>query len=286
MSTDRDSFVTARTEVRGSVWIGDGGAVSGTEVVLPIAGPGLSTGGAINWAGDRLMYTAMNTAVYSLPPDGGMPEEILTKARAPVVSPDGKTIVYLSAKIDDYGSLSKADASGRNATKLFAGNNFWPSITTDNQNVIFVSGSDLRLRIMPLAGGKPALLTEGTAAVPDISPDGKSLAFASQENNQRFISICELPECAKVRHVKTMEGLFKIRWNPDGSAIAYASANQSGANIWVQPLNGSTSRQLTHFTDGKFILDFAWSRDGKHFAVARAATPTDIVLFKGLKPKS
>jgi hypothetical protein len=34
------------------------------------------------------------------------------------------------------------------------------------------------------------------------------------------------------------------------------------------------------------ILDFAWSRDGKRRAIARATTTTDIILFRGVKPGS
>jgi hypothetical protein len=34
------------------------------------------------------------------------------------------------------------------------------------------------------------------------------------------------------------------------------------------------------------ILDFAWSRDGKRLAIARATTTTDIILFRGVKPGS
>jgi hypothetical protein len=50
----------------------------------------------------------------------------------------------------------------------------------------------------------------------------------------------------------------------------------------VRPLDGSPPYQLTHFT-GRSIVDFAWSRDGKQLAVARASTTNDIVLFKGLR---
>jgi Tol biopolymer transport system component len=70
---------------------------------------------------------------------------------------------------------------------------------------------------------------------------------------------------------------------PDGRSIAYARSNAPGENIWIQPLDGSAPRQLTLFTDDRFILDFAWSRDGKRLAIARVTTINDIVLFRGLK---
>jgi Tol biopolymer transport system component len=71
------------------------------------------------------------------------------------------------------------------------------------------------------------------------------------------------------------------RWTPDGRGIAYYTLGPGG-NLWVQPLDGSAPRQITHFTDGRSIVDFAWSRDGKHLAIARTTVTNDIVLFKGL----
>jgi hypothetical protein len=41
---------------------------------------------------------------------------------------------------------------------------------------------------------------------------------------------------------------------------------------------------LTHFTDGRTILDFAWSRDGRRLAIVRATIANDIVLLKGFQP--
>jgi hypothetical protein len=71
-----------------------------------------------------------------------------------------------------------------------------------------------------------------------------------------------------------------LRWTPDGK-IAYVDA-AAPSNIWVRPLDGRPPYQLTHFTD-RMIVDFAWSRDAKQLAIARASTTNDIVLFKGLK---
>jgi Tol biopolymer transport system component len=76
--------------------------------------------------------------------------------------------------------------------------------------------------------------------------------------------------------------LFVLHWMPGGHAIAYASV--SGTNIFVHPLDGSPERQLTHFSDGRNIVDYLWSRDGKRLAIARDSTTQDIVLFRGIKP--
>jgi hypothetical protein len=57
----------------------------------------------------------------------------------------------------------------------------------------------------------------------------------------------------------------------------------TGSNLTLEPLDGEPPRQLTHFTVGPVIFDFAWSHDGKRLAIARTTTTNDIVLFRGLK---
>jgi hypothetical protein len=116
---------------------------------------------------------------------------------------------------------------------------------------------------------------------PDVSPDGKSVVFGAS-NTRGELGICDLPGCTSVRAFKTPEGGPISRWTPDGKGIAYFDAGQGG-NLWVQPLDGSPRRQLTHFSDNRTISDFAWSRNGARLAIARTTTVHDIVLFKGLR---
>ena len=68
-----------------------------------------------------------------------------------------------------------------------------------------------------------------------------------------------------------------------GLLLGWELVPPATTNLWIQPLDGKAPRQLTHFTDGRTIADFAWSRDGKRLAIARSTTTNDIVLFKGLR---
>jgi Tol biopolymer transport system component len=80
-------------------------------------------------------------------------------------------------------------------------------------------------------------------------------------------------------------GSSTVRWTADGRGVAYVNA-RAGSNIWIQPLDGSEARPLTHFNDGKRIVSFTWSPDFARLAIVRERTSTDIVLFKGLKPST
>jgi serine/threonine protein kinase len=281
IGADRNTLVTAKSEEHGLLWLADGAATAGTEIAQPI--PGQAGNYVIAWNGDRLLFTAFR-AILALTSNAAQPEEILKNAVSPAVTSDGKTMVYLGADASSRG-LWKADADGRNPTQLVSGGSNWPIITPDDRNVIYgsQSGGIFQLWTVLLAGGKPRLVSPLNAVGPAISPSGRSLAFASEGQNQWIVTVCELPECAEPRRVFPMNvRVLLIRWTPDGHAIAYAT--NTSPNITVHPLDGSPERQLTHFTDSRSVIDFAWSRDGKHFAVARNSVSQDIVLFRGIKP--
>ena len=109
----------------------------------------------------------------------------------------------------------------------------------------------------------------------DVSPDSKRIVFRS-----RGITICDLPGCTSRQSLPL---LVKPKWMPDGRGIAGFKPSQSPSNLWVQPIDRKPPYQLTHFNDPRPIVDFAWSRDGKRLAIARATSTSDIVLFKGLR---
>jgi serine/threonine protein kinase/Tol biopolymer transport system component len=281
LTADRGSLVTGRSDLRVGVWVGDGSGKSGAEVV-PLA-PGPRSG--VAWAGERLVHTttANGHASIALITGRAMSDEIVTRGLWPAATSDGRTIVFVSAERGDRAGLWKVDADGRHAVQLVSGNVNWPVVTPDNRHVIFVSDRSRAWRMwsVPIDGGPPTQLGDVFAYFPDVSPDGKSLVFGAS-NTRGELGICDLPGCTNLRKVTTPQGGPISRWTPDGRGIAFCDDGRGG-NLWVQPLDGSAPHQLTHFTDDRVIADFAWSRDGKRLAIARATETNDIVLFKGLR---
>jgi hypothetical protein len=98
---------------------------------------------------------------------------------------------------------------------------------------------------------------------------------------QGELRVCHLPDCRDPQSFTTPpRGNGRIRWTPDGRGVAIIDAGRT--NLTVQPLDGRPAYALTQFTDLD-IADFGWSADGTHLAIARRATTTDIVLFRGLR---
>jgi serine/threonine protein kinase/dipeptidyl aminopeptidase/acylaminoacyl peptidase len=283
---DRSTLVTARIERRVGIWVGDGLATSGTEVLPPA--PVLATGYGykINWAGDRLLYPGGGEAILSVVPGVGMPEQI-ARGEWPAATSDGRTIVYVGLAETGSG-LFRADADGRHVASLVpSGVVYDPVITSDGRNVLFMSlqAGSVSPWIMPIDGGTPTRIAKNGGWGIDVSPDGRSIAFdVPDDPKPPFIVVCDLPACARRRTLtpQKMGSQTPSRWTPDGRGLAFVDGDTE-ANVWVQPLDGQPPHQLTHFNDGRTIVSFAWSRDGTRLAVARATVTNDIVLFKGLK---
>ncbi len=283
LTDDRGSLATTRSETRVGIWVADSAATQGTEIATE---RGLGT---LAWGADRLFYGASNAAngelsIVSVVPGRGIPDEAVAKGWVPAVTSDGRTVVFNSTETGARAGIWKT-ADGRQPVQLVVDGSL-PILTRDDRDVIFLSSrSGVQSPwIVSIDGGSPRQITNlfAGAASLAISPDDKSLAFWSQDaQNRRILLTCDLPDCMARRTLTVPPSQGRLQWTSDGRAIAYLDATQT--NLWVQPLDGKPPRQLTHFSDGRPIGDFAWSRDGKRLAIARQTTTNDIVLFKGLK---
>ncbi|MGA9408239.1 MAG: S9 family peptidase [Bacteroidota bacterium] len=114
-------------------------------------------------------------------------------------------------------------------------------------------------------------------ADPQISPDGRKIAFTVTENN--------LPEGKSNSEIYLMDAdgnnIRKLtnnpaadnhpRWSPDGKSILFLSTRHEGMQAWLLPLDGGEPVQLTHFSPG--VSDAVWTSDGKHIVFTSDVFP-------------
>lgn len=287
VSADRASVVTMRSEVRAGLWVEESTAGTIEEIVAPAPFfGGFLIRPTVSWAGDRIVYTTSTgtrPTIAAILPTQGRSEEIVSNGFEVAGAPDGRAVLFRSTESGRDG-LWKVTVDGRQRVQLVSGHVVSPVVTPDGRFVVFVSNRRgvLSPWIVSIDGGELTQVTTSFAGATslDVSPKGDAILFGSRdEQGASNTVVCNLPACASRRILPRLSG--RMRWTPDGRAIAYAALPLS--NIWIQPLDGSAPSQLTRFTDGRTIDDFAFSRDGRRLAISRTETRNDIVLFKGLK---
>ncbi len=102
---------------------------------------------------------------------------------------------------------------------------------------------------------------------PQISPDGKQIAFVVTEyflekgesNSEIYLMNADGSNLRQMTN--NPAGDFHPRWSPDGKYLLFVSTRNEGAQAWLLPVNGGEPRQLTHFSTG--VDNPEWTPDGK-----------------------
>jgi serine/threonine protein kinase/Tol biopolymer transport system component len=255
------------------------------------------TSGAVKYYGGtwtpdgRIVYSSDASGLRDLwimDADGGNQKQLTSDAGTnfgPVVSPDGKYIVFVSDRKNSKPTIWRMEIDGSNPKQLTDGNyDRNPTFSPDGQAIIYTSMGVMHPNLWKVSidGGEPVKLTDTFSAAPTISPDGKLIAcYYWDAKPDTQLSIALIPfEGGQPVKTFNLPSQF-VRWTPDGSALTYVDSRSGVSNIWSQPVDGGKPVQLTDFKSD-LIFAFEWSRDGRQLACARGIMTSDVVLFNNL----
>jgi serine/threonine protein kinase/Tol biopolymer transport system component len=303
VTSDGKSFATTQLRQAAGIYVGDSPAVLNDKVdwkLTPISNE-QATGYEISWtAAGRLLQQDAESHVYVTASDGSARVRLLENdelAFAPNGCGSGDEVIVSRLLESNTPNLWRLNvATGELKQLTFGKDEESSSCTPDGKWVVYggFGANDSVQHIFKLStdGGIPMELAQGSVYFPVVSPDGTLVAYGRSEgqggNSKSKFVVQRLeggPPSQEIE-VPSTYNWYRLGWTPDGHALTYIH-NTTGntQNVYMQPLAGGSPVQLTHFnSEPGMVLTYAWSRDGKKFAITRARyNDTDVVMFSGFR---
>jgi Tol biopolymer transport system component len=212
----------------------------------------------------------------------------------PVWNPNGHEIAFTSARGSNWNlykrSVDGSEGAERLATSAFV--QIPTSWAPDGKTLAFREGSNetgMDIFVLSLEGDRrPQSLVAGRAneSRAIFSPNGRWIAYQSDETGREEIYVCRFPGCTGKRPVSVEGGALPV-WNPNGQELFYRSGDKIVA-VAVKTdgalVLGTPTVLFTRRYPRTLFPDFGVSRDGQRFidlddSVAEPA-PTHLVLVQ------
>jgi eukaryotic-like serine/threonine-protein kinase len=223
----------------------------------------------------------------------------------PAWTPDGKRVAFTSGAPGNV-FWESADGSGKAERLTTSPHRQIPnSWSQDGPTLAFVENNPTvgGQQIWTLRAGErePKLFLQSVShqvrmTAPKFSPDGRWLAYASDESGRFEIYLQPYPEPGGKRQVSTDGGTEPV-WNPKGRELFYRHGDEMMAvDVTTQPSFAAGKPRVLfqgHYMTVASIPDYDVSADGQHFLMLKAdeqaQTPAQINVvlnwFEELKQK-
>ncbi|HEX9754248.1 MAG TPA: protein kinase [Gemmatimonadales bacterium] len=211
------------------------------------------------------------------------------------LSPDGSRLAYaLFSATANLWSLplpSGGLISVRAAIQVTAGSQIIENarVSRDERWLLYSSnlGGNTDVYRLPIAGGEPERLTTDPSDdfSPDLSPDGREVAFHSWRAGSRDIYVMPLDGGPVQRVTSSPRQEYIAGWSPDGKALVFSEVSVEGG-IWItrREPDGSWGPPVQRLSTGNQPV---WSPDGHRLAymVGPFAGPLGVIPLDSGPPR-
>jgi len=306
-TADSNTLAAIQFDRVSNIWVipkGEGSGIFGYSGGFPAdarrAKPITNGGGkyfALTWTPDgKIVYGANmngNNDIWMMEANGTNQRQLTFDPHsdlAPSVSPDGRYIVFVSDRTGT-SQVWRMDGDGGDLKQLTHGiPSYWPQFSPDGRWVVYHSGAmgNEGLWKVPVDGGESVQITSGNMHWPTVSPDGKLIAcfyHDGSKNSSTSIAVVPFDGGEPQKVIEITPGVNQrtgLQWTTNGRGLLYVDKAGGVSNIWEQPLDGGSARQLTNFSDDQ-IFGFAWTENGKLLACSRGVATSDVVLISNFR---
>jgi dipeptidyl aminopeptidase/acylaminoacyl peptidase len=235
---------------------------------------------------DRKLFQIFSAALGNDNPEIKQLTADLDRTIEPRWSPDGSHLIYTSAKENHDGLdlwLMNADGSEQKRLTERPGYALSPVFNREGTQVLFYTTWDGKFQLYRLNIATKALTRLSTNAsyndyMPDISPDGKTIAFSSDRSGREEIWLMDADGNNQRQITNAPMRNWRPRWSPDGARILYQQITQ---NFWELRLMNADGTQdsapipLPYVKDGFQITEIQ-----DHYWIDNQS-----VLFAGNSPQ-
>ena len=150
----------------------------------------------------------------------------------PLWTPDSRRIVYSSSATGPFGLFWKqADNTGQAEPLTLSPAQVVPSsFSPDGKQLVFYAIGEYRLKVLNVEGDRKFRTLTGPAQFaernPDISPDGRWIAYESDESGSAEIYVRPFPAVEQGRWQISADGGTRPRWAPNGRELFYQGRRQ------------------------------------------------------------
>jgi Tol biopolymer transport system component len=180
-------------------------------------------------------------------------------------------------------NLWRMDVGGGNQVQLTSGmSEADPRCSPDGKWVYYVDRADgNNLKRVSVDGGTPEVILKTGVGLYSVSSDGKSILTTEvrEFDHKLMLRVDSTENHATQYHDIDQRAQEGAKFMPDGKSVAYIVREKGVDNLWMQPLDGSMHKQMTHFTTDR-IGAFGYSRDGAKLAIERQHVESDAILFR------
>lgn len=208
------------------------------------------------------------TAVASVPA-----QQATTHGGAPVVSPDGMRIAFLSNRggADELFVIS-ADGTGELQLTTTPDEKNAIAWTADGKQVLYSTSPNDTSHFYAInpEGTRQREIAKVPGRAPTLSPDGTRLIYMTGTWTATRLMI-SAPDGSNPRPITDGSYIaWNTHWSPDGKQIAFTSRSDPKGElaIFVMNADGTGKRQLSHFSAGSGNVQWpVWSPDGHQLAI-------------------